>query len=290
VEVKKNPFRAFVVPDPLEPVEQRAALGDALERHRRRPALEVGVGVVDAHPLDAQRLADPLAGDHLSSGLALDREHLEPAATRQLARVTGPEAVEPTVVAIVLGLVHEAGPRIGGHGLVREAAHARDRRRLLRAIGGGTHEVAVAVLLGPSVVGPLHGLLAGDPPDVTERDPAGAVGERAGEADELTEDPAPPGVEHHRDVAAHAQHVVLRVVRGLHRALDGPRVRADLVVPDQQCGVVVPPEGGHAVVRDRHRRPVAHDVPDLRERDVPEAVREGQDLVAVLIGGSASGP
>jgi hypothetical protein len=58
------------------------------------------------------------------------------------------------------------------------------------------------------------------------------------------------------------------------------------VVADQQCGVAVSLEGGHAVVCDRHRRAVAHGLPDLRERHVLEPFGERQDLVAVLVGDS----
>jgi hypothetical protein len=61
------------------------------------------------------------------------------------------------------------------------------------------------------------------------------------------------------------------------------------VVADEQRGAALTLERRHAVMSDRHRRAVAHDVADLQERDVVEPLGQREDLVAVLVGDAGRG-
>ena len=123
-----------------------------------------------------------------------------------------------------------------------------------------------------------------DPAPLVQGDTPGAVDDRAAEAHPVADQLAPVGVEEQGRRAADPERVVAQLLGTLDRAGHGPRRGAHLVVADEEGLASTGPERGHPVVGAGHGRAVAHDVADLRERDVLEAGGQGEDLVPVLVG------
>src|SRR5690606_30773247 len=129
----REPDAALTPVRALEAHEARGTLLAALVVDAGRVAFGVlGIGIGDRHPLAGQLLAHLLPGHGVVQRPALDAQHLQLAATVELAAVVGDVAVDP-VRAVVLGHVDDAGLRIDRAGLVDEPPHRLDRLRVDRA-------------------------------------------------------------------------------------------------------------------------------------------------------------
>ena len=241
-----------------------------------RGVVVLDVGLADRHPLDVVGLALALMAlevgvvdadhlEHLQHPAVAEPTHLHRVCRRLVAVEAGGEA------EVVLGEVEVALDRVEGDRLVGEPAGAADRASVRLALAGlvadgHLEDVAVPLLQrhvrGAGEVRPdvraVHGLLAGDP-----RPPrhlaARAVHHRAVEAGVGADHLARAGDLDGRGAAA--AHLVVRVT--------GPEGRlgvVDLVVADQQHGVVRAPEGTHAVVPAGQRGAVGQRRPATRCR------------------------
>ena len=192
----------------------------------------------------------------------------------------GNEAIEPGGGAGVLSLVDVVGARVEGHRLVGEAAHRLQRRRGHDGVRLGGHLEHVAVRQPQR----RRRLLAREPgaPGRRATRAVGAGPAEAGEADHVF---GLARVEDDRRGSAGRR----RVVRLGH----GPKCRArpaHLVVADEPDPSAVA-ESGHAVVGRRRRQTVGHDRPDLAERPVLEARRQGEQFESrPLVGYRRDGP
>ena len=175
-----------------------------------------------------------------------------------------------------------------GQRLVGVPAQAFDRPRVRGAVGPDLEDVAVVLLedagpvaLVPRVAGPVLGLLAGEPGAPRGR-AAGAVGDGAGEGDELAEVAAGPvGRDHRAAAGVDGARVVDRALDVRHAELGA---RVDLVVLDQGVPAAAGVVDGHAVVVGRGRALAAVEPGDAGPGDdgVAEALGQGQDAVGVV--------
>src|SRR5690606_6025106 len=186
IEVVAGPVDAFAAR------EDRRARGVAAQG-------QVAVGafdVIQIDPAHGQALAltpqdiVPVAG--VAARLIDQGQGLKTAARLQTARVGRQVAVEEAL-ARVLGHVDDAGARVDAGGLVLEAAHGADRRRIDQAGGARRHLEHPAVVLGQAILGPGHDLFAAEP-RAPGGDAPGAVDRCAAQAEVLALGAAGPEV------------------------------------------------------------------------------------------------
>ena len=211
--------------------------------------------IVDVDPDDRQLVPDPLTRDGAVTGLALDAEHLDTPALRELARHLRDEPIEPIGV-VVLGHVDHAGVLVDRAGLVDEPPHRLQRLVLLRT--GRVRIDLEDVSVWPVQAEPVShdGLFARQPRSPRGRR-SGAVRVGAVHADEAVEQ---VGVGVHGERRRPARRLpVVRVVRDPdHRAGGDVVALTELVVPDELVRAVRPREDAHAVVQRRCQEAVRH--------------------------------
>src|SRR4029453_708800 len=110
--------------------KEPAAGIEALPQHTKpvaRARADVrAIGFVDVDPVNVVGRTRALTSCRVECATAIDGEHLEAPPPREGPTALGDEAIQ-TRLGAILSLVHDAGPRIDGDGLVDEAAHRLDR-------------------------------------------------------------------------------------------------------------------------------------------------------------------
>ena len=286
--------RAVVLPAALEAVEQRTALGVALLKHPARivDVDVLGIGLVDVDPGHRQAPARLLALAHVELRPILHGEHLQAPALGQLVRMAGQVAVEAGAAARrgILGLVHDSVVLVDGDRLVGEAAGVANRLTLLQLVRtarqGDLEEIAVTLR---KALGGIRGtraadrLLGRDPAAQPVAAPAGAVHDRAVEADVVGHELPAVLVVDQGCGSAPALGVVLGGRIAAHAPLAG-QVAVLAVAHEPDLAAAAPRERAHAVQGERRGVAVGHRGAGVAEGHVGEARGQRQHLHAALVG------
>ena len=294
----------------------------ALGVRGRTQQVQLGLGILDAHPVDRERIAQadrlrrlPVLRPRM--GAADHAQRLEHAAARVIAHAQsrwlraaaqglGAETIEEPVLQ-VLAHVGEPRERVHGHGLVPEAPHRLERDRVHQALAPRVHFEDVAVCFAHAgVAARIHGSTGPGLNTVSSAEShepqgvsaAGAVAQRAREARERR-DESPLGVHPQRRRAAPglagrtAARAAGRPVG--HRPCSTRGCRTRMVKPSGPANAAMPscsPGVGDAVAHQRVETRVALPVllGDARREQVitksrgqvEEAVRIGHERAVAL--------